>query len=60
MSCYTLILQISLPSLQDYDVKFPQAKSYGGRKNTRQQISPPPSKLGCDSQELNSREITNI
>ncbi|XP_073239845.1 uncharacterized protein [Porites lutea] len=25
------MLQISLPSLHDYDVKFPQAKSYGGR-----------------------------
>ena len=47
-------LYISLPSLHDYDVKMPNYKFYGGRK---QATTVSLSKLECGPQEINSREI---
>ena len=51
---YHAFLYISLPSLHDYDVKMPNYKFYGGRK---QATIVSLSKLECGPQEINSREI---
>ena len=44
-------LYISLPSLRDYDVKMPNFKFYGGRKQATR-ISFSLSKLECGAQEI--------
>ena len=46
--CNTLFLYISLPSLQDYHVKIPEATFYGGRW-----IFLSPTRLGFSPQEFN-------
>ena len=43
-------LYISLPSMHDYDVKMPNCKFYGGRKQAT-------TNLECGLPEINSREI---
>ena len=48
---------ISLPSLHDLDVKFPDGTFYGGRKHIRRRIFLSLSKLGCGLQEFNSRKF---
>ena len=51
-------LYISLPSLHDCDVKFPQVTFRGGRKHRLDyKFLFLPSKLGGGPQEFNSREI---
>ena len=50
-------LYISLPSLHDYDVKMPNCKFYGGRKQATTNLFFSLSKLECGPQEINSREI---
>ena len=51
-------LYISMPSLHDCDVKFPQVTFRGGRKHRLDyKIFFSPSKLGGGPQEFNSREI---
>ena len=49
-------LYISLPSLHDYDVKMPNCKFYGGRKQATTNLFSV-SKLECGPQEINSMEI---
>ena len=45
-------LYISLPSLYDYDVKMPNCKFYGGRKQATTNLL-----LECGPQEISSREF---
>ena len=49
-------LYISLPSLHDYDVKMPNCKFYGGRKQATMNLFSL-SKLESGPQEINSRVI---
>ena len=49
-------LYIALPSLHDYDVRMPNFAFYGD-VNNRQPNFLSLSKLECDPQEINSREI---
>ena len=51
------ILYIALPSLHDYDVKMPNCKFYGGRKQATMNLFLSLSKLESGPQEINSREI---
>ena len=51
-----LFLNIALPSLHDYDGKMPNFAFYGD-VNNRQPNFLSLSKLECDPQEINSREI---
>ena len=48
-------LYISFSSLHDYDVKMPNGKFYGGRKQAMTNLFSL-SKLECGPQEINSRE----
>ena len=53
---HNAFLYISLPSLHDYDVKMPNYKFYGGRRQATTNLFSS-SKLECGPQEINSREI---